>query len=100
VKTTVLKPFTAPTDPTQRLNPFLQDPMNMGTYLGKNLGVMFGNFDKEECGYIILVNLITGERIRVDVETQCVKCGKVGYEQIPSMAHGGTVCPDCYALKD
>lgn len=100
MRITTLTPFTPNADPAQRINPFLQDMGNMGTYIGKNLGVMFGNFQQEDCSYIILVDLVTGERIKVEIKTACVKCGKVGYDQHQSMAHGGTVCPDCYKLAD
>lgn len=46
-------------------NPFLYDAFNMGRYIGKNLLLMQGNHDSEECKYIILVNQKTGERTRL-----------------------------------
>lgn len=49
-------------------NPFLHDAYNMGRYIGKNLLLMQGNHDNEECKYIILVNQKTGERVRLIFE--------------------------------
>lgn len=46
-------------------NPFHHDLYNMGQKFGKNLLLMFGNYDTEHCGYLILVNTDTGKRIKI-----------------------------------
>jgi hypothetical protein len=59
-----MEPMTTNGDNTP-INPFLQDSYHMGTTLGKNVTVMYPNFPKENCEYLILVNTMTGERKRV-----------------------------------
>lgn len=49
------------------INPFRQDSYHMGTQLGTNAVAMFANFDKDNCEYLILVNTITGERLKVNI---------------------------------
>jgi hypothetical protein len=46
-------------------NPFLSDNFNMGTYVATNVAVMFRNFDNQKADYIIIVNTVTGERIKI-----------------------------------
>jgi len=38
----------------------------MGVPLGSNLMAMMENHSDQECHYVILVNTVTGERMRVD----------------------------------
>lgn len=49
-------------------NPFHSDAVHMGTYIGKNCAVMMLNHAHQECKYIIVVDMETGERIRVDLK--------------------------------
>ena len=46
-------------------NPFCHDHYNMGARLGHNVYVMFENFAKDRCPYLIVVNTETGERVRL-----------------------------------
>ncbi len=46
-------------------NPFLEDSYHMGTKLGENCIVMYKNFPTKECPYLIIIDTITGERIRI-----------------------------------
>jgi hypothetical protein len=46
-------------------NPFNHDFFNMGTPIGTNVMIMYGATEKEEAKYIIVVNLKTGERLRI-----------------------------------
>ena len=46
-------------------NPFCHDHYNMGERLGHNVYVMFENFPKDRCPYLIVVNTETGERVRL-----------------------------------
>lgn len=48
------------------INPFCQDAYHMGTYLGKNVCVMYPNHSTEECPYLIIVNTRTGERLKIN----------------------------------
>lgn len=47
-------------------NPFLHDSHNMGTRMGKDLVLMHGNHDTEDCKYLIFVNTKTGKRFRME----------------------------------
>jgi hypothetical protein len=51
----------------ENVNPFEQDAYHMGTYIGKNCLVMYANHDDKECNYLIVIDIKTGERIRVDL---------------------------------
>jgi hypothetical protein len=46
-------------------NPFLHDLVNMGTRLGTNLMVMYENFEDQKAPFLIVVNMETGERVRL-----------------------------------
>ncbi|MCI4435803.1 MAG: hypothetical protein JHC33_03210 [Ignisphaera sp.] len=50
---------------TESNNPFHYDMWNMGTPMGKNLMIMHSHHASEVCESIILVNLETGERVRI-----------------------------------
>lgn len=57
-----LQPFI-PNDDGTPINPFHQDFVHVGCYIGNNLAVMEGNKDdKGNTGYIVVINLLTGER--------------------------------------
>ncbi len=47
------------------VNLFLQDAYHMGTKIGENCIIMFEKFDNEIQKYIIVINPITGERIKI-----------------------------------
>lgn len=47
-------------------NPFWHDAFHMGHYLGKNVCAMFKEFEHEHQNYIILIDMTTGKRIRVE----------------------------------
>ena len=59
-----IEPMTPNEDKTP-FNPFQQDLFHMGTKLGKNITILHRNFPKDNCEYLILVNTITGEQIKV-----------------------------------
>ncbi len=48
-------------------NPFHYDGVNMGVKLGLNAMFMISNHVNEECLSVILVNITTGERIRIKI---------------------------------
>ena len=51
-------------------NPFQYDLFHMGYTLGTNLIVMFPNHPNQECPYIIINNLETGERIKIAIKEE------------------------------
>lgn len=59
MRTEILKSFPP------NVNPFTQDIENMGQYLGTNCAVMYGNFEDKECRYLIVIDIVTGERIKI-----------------------------------
>ena len=50
------------------INPYLHDLENMGSTIGKNLHCMQGNHDTEKCRYLILIDTITGDRVKIEIE--------------------------------
>lgn len=48
-------------------NPFNHDQYHMGIYVGDNCMIMVPNHQSEECEYVIVVNITTGERLKVDI---------------------------------
>jgi hypothetical protein len=50
-------------------NPFNHDTYHMGVRIGSNVMAMMSKFTDEEQSYIILVNIKTGERIRIDFQS-------------------------------
>jgi hypothetical protein len=46
-------------------NPFLSDFYNMGSCLGTNVMAMYSNHPNEVAKYIIIVNMETGERVKI-----------------------------------
>jgi hypothetical protein len=57
--------------------PFHHDTYHMGTRMGKNVMAMFENHPNQECDYLIVVNMATGERVRLDFNQRdfCVGLG-------------------------
>lgn len=51
--------------PIEPGNPFVGDMFNMGTIIGANVTVMYGNHAAERQAYIIVVNTETGERMKI-----------------------------------
>ena len=51
-------------------NPFNHDLFHMGTKLGTNCTIMYPNHKDEECKYLIIINTVTGERLRVALESE------------------------------
>lgn len=49
-------------------NPYHHDYYNMGTQVGNNLTIMFAATNKEFAKFIIIVNNVTGERIKVNIK--------------------------------
>ena len=47
-------------------NPFLHDLFNMGQLIGKDLYLMFRNHASDNCEYLILVDIKTGERTLIE----------------------------------
>jgi hypothetical protein len=62
-----LKPFEVNERYPAPINPFHQDFVHVGTYIGKNLAIMEGNKDYGNVGYIIVINLLTGERKMINI---------------------------------
>lgn len=63
-----LKPFEVNDEYPAPINPFHQDAVHVGTYIGKNLAIMEGNKDSNgNVGYIIVINLLTGERKMINI---------------------------------
>lgn len=50
------------------INPFVQDFERMGSQIGKNVTIMFSRFSEQVHESIIVVNTMTGERIRLVFE--------------------------------
>lgn len=97
MKISMMTPMSvAQTDKDGKINPFLQDIEHMGHAIGTNLTAMYMNFPNEECSEIILVNTRTGERIRIEVETKCGVCGKIGHDMVASKRLGGHACKECF----
>lgn len=76
-------------------NPFLHDEYHMGQKVGSNCYIMFENFEKDVCNYLIIVDTKTGERQRLvinDVET-------LQFRKTPKFEHDSEsfcpACPDC-----
>lgn len=46
-------------------NPFHHDSYRMGTYLGKNVCIMYEKHNTETQPYIVVVNTETGERMSI-----------------------------------
>jgi hypothetical protein len=51
-------------------NPFVFDLHNMGEQIGNGLMLMFGNHPGEPCKYLILVDIKSGERVRLQIEQE------------------------------
>jgi hypothetical protein len=54
------------------INPFCQDQIRMGTAIGRNVTIMFSNFPRQECEYLVIVDTRTGERMRVTFDKVAV----------------------------
>lgn len=48
-------------------NPFHNDFYHMGTKLGTNVIIMHENHPSEVMKYLIIVNIVTGERMKVTI---------------------------------
>lgn len=53
-------------EPFPQGNPFLHDNYHMGVTIGTNVVVMMANHQDKECPYLIVCNLESGERIRLE----------------------------------
>lgn len=49
----------------ENANPYSHDAYHMGKSIGSNVHIMFPNHDSEYCPYVIVINAVTGERIKV-----------------------------------
>lgn len=52
--------------PNQVINPFHFDFYHMGQNFSKHVMIMMANHDTEPAKYMILINVKTGERVRID----------------------------------
>ena len=52
-------------EPIEPGNPFLSDLENMGTQIGTNVIVMHRKHTSEKQDWIIIVNTVTGERMKL-----------------------------------
>jgi hypothetical protein len=68
METEVLPPFVVDDEHPAPINPFSQDGFNMGTSIGLNVTVMYGATSNEMCQYIIVVDKMTGKRVRVNIK--------------------------------
>lgn len=50
--------------------PFEEDPYHMGTQIGSNCFVMMPNYPTEVCKYLIVVDTVTGSRIRIEFDEE------------------------------
>lgn len=71
------------------INPFMQDHYNMGTRLGNNIMIMHGNHDNEICKYLIIVDLITGERKKVTFDSVPMTGAEQDVANIINQIRGG-----------
>lgn len=53
-------------------NPFSHDVFHMGTKVGANIVIMHPNFSDGRMDYMIIVNVETGERIKVKFKAKSV----------------------------
>jgi hypothetical protein len=105
-----MTPLTPNPDGTP-INPVNQDPFLRGHTLGRNVTVMVERFDSQHQNYIVVVDTLTGKRLRICFATVaaptadkptgvkkhcCPNCGAVGtwppgtvYEDFPRL------CPRC-----
>ena len=51
-------------------NPFAHDFVSMGIKLGRNVFVMYSNFEEQHCDHLVVINIATGERMRVGFEEE------------------------------
>lgn len=51
-------------------NPFKHDHYRMGHYIGKNVIIMMEKFDNEHQNYIIVIDKVTGKRVRIELEKE------------------------------
>jgi hypothetical protein len=49
-------------------NPYHHDLSNMGELRGKDLMLMYQNHSNEECHFLILVDMETGQRVKVSID--------------------------------
>jgi hypothetical protein len=68
MKVTPMEPMEV--NPEKPLNPFCQDLYHMGFYVGLNVAVMHSNHSREFCRYLIVVDLETGERLRIELNKE------------------------------
>jgi hypothetical protein len=62
---------------------FEVDTHNMGIRIGRNCLVMFDCTGTQECKYVIVVNITTGERLRVAVAPEGINLGFIeGYSLV------------------
>jgi hypothetical protein len=51
-------------------NPFLSDFSNMGIQLGTNIMAMMMNHPSEKMNWVVLVDMETGKRVRIDFDDE------------------------------
>ena len=49
----------------ENANPYAHDAYHMGQSIGSNAHIMLPNHNSEYCPYVIVINTVTGERIKV-----------------------------------
>jgi len=59
-------------------NPYCSDAFHMRTTIGKNLELMYANFPGEVCKYLILVDITTGKRTRIEINQTTTPHGEKG----------------------
>lgn len=66
MKITTMSPME-PNEDGSPINAFRQDfSNNLGTNVGSNVTVMFSRFENEVHDFLIVIDRISGERIRID----------------------------------
>lgn len=59
MRTVVMNPITP------NINPFTEDQYHMGTKIGASTLVMHANYDHARCDYLIIIDIPTGNRVKV-----------------------------------
>jgi len=66
MKVKTIEPMIVSQEEGAPINAFRQDSYNMGTNIGRNVTIMYDAHDDDTTEYIIIVNRMTGERIKVE----------------------------------
>lgn len=68
ISVTPMLSFPTSDDPSTPINPYRHDAFHMGMPMGKNFVIMHRNHPSEDCPYLIFVNTVTGDRVKVELK--------------------------------